>query len=135
MESISIYKPLEEIDESEIKRILNEGTVEERILLPLRVGEHAIYWKQAQDCCLSLIYDDDERVRANAALGLAYIARTKGRLEKQKVKPALLLLLKSCEEYRWRIVDSIEDINLYMGWKIGMKALERVQDSEKEADV
>lgn len=132
MRSIRIYKPLEEINESEIKRILNEGTVEERILLPLRVGEYATHWKQAQDFCLSLIYDEEERVRANAALGLAYIARTKGRLEKQRVKPALLLLLKSCEEYRWRIVDSIEDINLYLGWKIGIKALEQVQDNEKE---
>ncbi|MBL1223625.1 HEAT repeat domain-containing protein [Enterococcus sp. BWR-S5] len=124
-----IYKPLEEISEKESKRILASGTVEERMLLPLRVGEYSTDWKQAQDCCLSLMDDPDERVRANAALGLAYVARTKGKLEKHKVKPILLQLLRECDAYRWRIIDSIEDINLYLGWKIGIKAMKRIQEN------
>ncbi|WP_321388619.1 hypothetical protein [uncultured Enterococcus sp.] len=124
-----IYKPLEEVSEKESKRIIASGTVEERMLLPLRIGEYSPDWKQAQEYCLSLADDSDERVRANAALGLAYIARTKGKLEKHKVKPVLLQLLRECDAYRWRIIDSIKDINLYLGWKIGIKAMKRIQEN------
>lgn len=108
------------------------GSKEERLLLPLRVGEYCHDWKKSQDICLSLIDDDEEAVRANAALGLAYVARTKGRLEKHRVKPALLMLLKTSQEYRWRIIDAIEDINMFLDWKIGQKAVERFKNESDQ---
>lgn len=123
-----IYKPLSKLSDEEIKHIIHKGTIEEMILLPLSIGEYHSNWKEAQDLCVQLSFHKDERVKANAALGLAYIARTKGKLEKYIVKPILLRLLKECDEYKWRVIDSIEDINIYMNWEIGKKALSRIKN-------
>lgn len=117
-----IYCSLPEYNDYEIKAILESKNVDDLILLPLSVGEYHPDWKFAQNICVELSAHDDERVRANAALGLAYIARTKGSLEKHIVKPILHKLLYDCDEYRWRIVDAIEDINIFMNWKIADKA-------------
>lgn len=122
-----IYKPLPELSDEEIIRILQSGTIEEQITLPLAVGQNHSKWKTAQDICVELANHTDERVRANAALGLAYVARTKSRLEKHVVKPVLLKLLGDCEEYRWRVIDAIKDINLYLQWHIGEKAIDRLE--------
>lgn len=51
-------------------------------------------WKHAQTICNKSFESDDLRFRANAALGLAYIARTKGQLEKHLVKPLLVKALE-----------------------------------------
>ncbi len=74
--------------------------VEERILLPLRAGEMMVDWKQAQTICIKSFESDDSRVRENAALGLAYIARTKGQLENHLVKPLLVKELRENIENR-----------------------------------
>lgn len=119
------YKSLPDYSDEEINRILREGTIKEVIQLPLSVGAYSSNWKKAQDICVKLSIHTDERVRANCALGLAYIARREGRLEKHIVKPVLLELLRNCEEYRWRIIDSIDDINNFMKWNIGYKAIQK----------
>lgn len=84
-------------------------------------------WKQAQTICIRSFESDDLRVRANAALGLAYIARTKGQLEKHLVKPLLVKELRENIEYRWRIIDAITDINYYLGWRLEEKALDKLK--------
>ena len=122
-----IYRPLEDITYEEALRILESGTLEERILLPLRAGEMMVDWKQAQTICIKSFESDDSRVRANAALGLAYIARTKGQLEKHLVKPLLVKELRENIEYRWRIIDAITDINYYLGWHLEEKALNNLE--------
>lgn len=119
------YERLSDYTDEEIDRILREGTIEEIIRLPLSVGTYCSNWKKAQDLCVKLSVHSDERVRANCALGLSYIARGGGRLEKHIVKPVLLELLRNCEEYRWRVIDSIKDINDFMKWNIGYNAIER----------
>lgn len=123
-----IYKPLSEKTREEVKEILESNDMDALITLPLSLGEYESDWKFAQDICMKLAQHEDERVRANAALGLAYVARTKGKLEKNLVKPVLLKLLNDCEEYQWRVMDAIEDINLYMGWHIGKKAIQRIEE-------
>ena len=40
-------------------------------------------------------------------------------MEKRIVKPYLLKEQKENEEYRWRIMDALEDINLFMEWHLG----------------
>lgn len=40
-------------------------------------------------------------------------------MEKRIVKHYLLKELKENEEYRWRIMDALEDINLFMEWHLG----------------
>ena len=122
-----IYRPLEDVTYEEALRILESGTLEERILLPLRAGETMIDWKQAQTICIKSFDSDDYRVRASSALGLAYIARTKNQLEKHMVKPLLIKELRENTECRWRIIDAITDINYYLGWHLEEKALEKIK--------
>lgn len=122
-----IYRPLEDVTYEEALRLLESGTLEERILLPLRAGETMIDWKQAQTICIKSFDSDDYRVRASSALGLAYIARTKNQLEKHLVKPLLIKELRENTECRWRIIDAITDINYYLGWHLEEKALEKLK--------
>lgn len=117
------YCPLEEIDYGKIRAILDNGTYEELVLLPLRVGEYGNDWKKSQSICLGLMDNESEIIRANAVLGLSYIARTQKNLDKRLVKPYLLRELERNKEYRWRIIDAIEDINLFLNWNIAKKKL------------
>lgn len=117
-----IYRPLPILNnKEEIERLLSCGTMEELLILPLTVGENFPDWKYAQDICLRLAEHSIDKVRANACLGLAYVARTKQRLEKHFVKPILLRELRCQTEFRWRIEDAIKDINFYLKWRLGHK--------------
>ena len=117
-----IYQPLPILNrKEEIENLLSYGTMEELIVLPLAVGEDFPDWKYAQDICLRLADHSSDKVRANACLGLAYVARTKRRLEKHLVKPILLRELRCQTEFRWRIEDAINDINHYLKWHLAHK--------------
>lgn len=116
-----LYRPLDEITYDEALRLLNSDDETELLLLPLRSGEYIPEWHQAQDICIRLMEHPAENIRANAALGLAYTARIKGQLDKRIVKPYLLKALRENKEYRWRIIDAIIDINLYLGWNLAEK--------------
>lgn len=124
-----IYKPLTKKTREEVKEIIESNNIEALITLPLSLGEYEPDWKFAQDACMKLAQHEDERVRSNAALGLSYIARTNRKLEKNLVKPVLLQLLRDCKEYQGKVVDAIEDINLFMGWRIGEKAIQRIEEN------
>lgn len=123
-----IYRPLEAVSAEEVQRILAGGTEEERGLLSLRVGEHGRHWAQSQAVCLKLMDDESPAVRANAALGLSYIARTQGQLDERLVKPYLLRELRENDTYRWRIIDAIKDINLFLDWHLAEKALSKYEE-------
>jgi hypothetical protein len=58
--------------------------------LPLGLGDSWPDWTYAQDICLRLAEHADAAVRANACLGLAYVARTQRRLEEHLVRPGAL---------------------------------------------
>ncbi|MEH2128128.1 hypothetical protein [Nostoc sp.] len=60
----------------------------------------------------------DDRICAKACLGLAYVARTQGKLKKHLVKPVILRELRTQTEWRWRIEDAIADINHYLGCRL-----------------
>ena len=120
-----VYKPLEELSDDEIKSILQANDTETLITLPLSIGMYHMNWKYAQDTCVKLSEHSDPRVRANAILGLAYVARTHKKLEKHIVKPVILRALKNDKEYEWRVKDAIEDINLFMNWDLGEFALNK----------
>lgn len=123
-----IYRPLEAVSAEEVQRILASGTEEERGLLSLQVGEHGRQWAQSQAVCLKLMDDESPAVRANAALGLSYIARTQGQLDERLVKPYLLRELRENDTYRWRIIDAIKDINLFLDWHLAEKALSKYEE-------
>ncbi len=94
--------------------------MEELLILPLAVGENFPDWKYAQDVCLQLAEHSSDKVRANACLGLAYVARTKQRLE----NPVLLRELRCQTEFRWRIEDAIKYINHHLKWHLAHKSME-----------
>ncbi|GAB2020999.1 hypothetical protein RyT2_00720 [Pseudolactococcus yaeyamensis] len=60
-------------------------------------------------------------------MGLAYIARTKGNLDKRLIKPYLLKELRDNKENRGRIIDAISDINIFLGWHLAEKAIEKFE--------
>jgi hypothetical protein len=118
-----IYKPLDELSNDEINEIFAKNDLNELMTLPLSVGMYHPNWKYAQDLCIRLSHYENAALRANSVLGLAYVAQTKGLLEKHIIKPILLRELRVNTEYRWRIIDAIEDINLFLKWKIGYKSI------------
>ena len=101
------YRPLEPVGYTEALNILNCGTSEEKLLLPLRAGEYMNSWKDAQGICIRSFESEDPQIRANAALGLSYIPRNTGCLENHLVEPLLFKELISNEQYRGRIIDAI----------------------------
>jgi hypothetical protein len=116
------YRSLPILERREkVEQILNHGSIEELMILSLSVGSNFPDWKYAQNLCLRLAEHPSDKVRANACLGLAYIARTQQRLEKHLVKPILLRELRCQTEYRWRVEDAIQKINQYLGWRLGHK--------------
>ena len=119
-----IYQPLPILSsKDEIEKLLSCGTVEELVILSLTVGENFPDWKYAQDVCLRLAEHSSDTVRANACLGLAYVARTKQRLEKHLVKPILLRELRCQTEFRWRVEDAIKSINRHLKWNLVRRGL------------
>jgi len=116
-----VYKPLESLSKLEIQELLKKGKEDELLSLSLSVGEYCEDWKYSQDICLNLMEHDSAEIRANAALGLAYIARKHRMLDKRLVKPYLLKELRENFEFEWRIKDAISDINMFMGWNLASK--------------
>ncbi len=108
-----------------LKDILKREVIEELILLGIEVGMHYPDWKYAQDICIKLVNHENPIVRANAVLGLAHTARTKGRLEKHLVKPVVLRELRNNSEYRGTILVAIEDINQFLNWTLGLKLMKK----------
>lgn len=120
-----IYKPLDYLTYEDIDRILESNDINEMIRLPLSVGENHRNWKYAQDICVKLSKHENANVRANAILGFSYIARTHGNLEKHIVKPIILNELRENKEFEWRIIDSINDINIFLKWDLGKKTFNK----------
>lgn len=114
------YQPLPSYtDKSRITHILENGTITDLCLLGLAVGENWPDWQYAQELCLRLAEHPNSEVRANACLGLAYTARTKGCLERGQVESVLLREWnRQSGEGKERVGDAIEDINLFMNWQI-----------------
>lgn len=121
MDEKRIYRPLDDLSTKEVLECMERKQYDELFILPLSVGENHPNWKFAQDICVKLSSHESPLVRANAVLGFAYIARTKGQLEKHIVKPIILRELRENHEYNWRILDSITDINLFMKWNLAAK--------------
>ena len=120
-----IYRSLPVVTEkAQVLEIVKNGTQEDLMLLPLSLGEYFPDWKFAQDLCLELAGHEDAAIRGNAVLGLGYIARTKGRLEKHLVKPIILRELRENLAYKWRVEDAIQDINLFLKWNLANKHLD-----------
>ena len=121
MEKKRIYEPLADYSAEEVKKIMNEGSREELALLSLAVGMNHYNWRFAQKICLKLAEHEDELIRANAVLGLAYTAMTKGKLSKHLVKPVIFRELRRAGRFKGTIEDAIGDINIFLGWNMAFR--------------
>ena len=81
---------LRKYNKDEILFVLENGSFEEMVTLPLAVGMNFPDWTFSQFICCKLCENESDLIRANAVLGLAHIARTKGKLEKEIVKPYII---------------------------------------------
>ena len=120
------YQPLPQIESLEhAKAILASGDLEDIKLLPLAVGDQCPESEKvfAQELCLEIANSEDAATRSNAIIGLAYIARRHKWLDRRLVKPYILRELRENNEFNWRIVDAIEDINRYLGWRLAHKKI------------
>lgn len=122
-----IYCSLEDVTFAAARRILREGSAEERLLLPLRVGELLPDPRKAVAICVRLLSDLDPRIRANAALGLSYAVRRQRCLDRDTVRPLLLRELAENRDFSGRIADALEDINLFMGWRLAEDRIARIR--------
>lgn len=92
-------------------------------LLPLSIAAQCSKEDKffAQSICLSLADSDNSEIRANAILGLAYIASKHLWLDRRLVTPYIERELRHNHAFNWRIVHAINDINLYLGWNMANK--------------
>ena len=109
-----------EFTDSEVWEAIKTDNVEMLRLLPIKLGFNHENWRFIQDISVRLSEHPDEDVRGNSFRGLAYTAMNHRKLEKNIVKPILLRGLKDESDWvRACANDALDDVNLYMGWKIG----------------
>lgn len=108
----------------EIENILAKNNYKESefFTLPFSLGEYA-YDKEdfyyAENILIKLMEHSDNNVRANAVLGVAYLARNHKKLtNKNKIIKIIKKELKENTEYKERIEDAIDDINIFLKLKI-----------------
>lgn len=114
-----VYRPIPEFSREQIDAAL-ANDVKTLVFIAFSVAVYGSNWKYAQDLCVRLGEHPDPRVRENAVLALAYIARFQGRLEKHIAKPVLLRAQRDeVAEVRGRAADAVDDINQLLRWRIG----------------
>lgn len=99
-------------------QIVKNGSNEEKSELAIALGFDCMDYGFAQSMCIELLKMEDEIIRGNAVIGLAHIARRFKKLDKRIVKPYLLRELRENVGCRDLIVESINDINMYLDWNI-----------------
>ena len=110
------YEPLRQFADSEVEEILSSGEVDLIKLLPLSIGEYHNDVAFAQNFCEKLLMNGTtDEIRANAVLGLSYIARRFVKLDKSII-PKLKDELKRNNTFHDRVEYSIDDIYLFMRW-------------------
>lgn len=108
------YESINEYSDEEVMNILHYGTVFELRRLPLSVGEYNQNCRFAQEVCFFLLNNSDEEVRANAVLGLSYVARRFGELDVVKLKMFLDQLNNLKKHNAERVKYALEDISLFL---------------------
>ena len=109
-----------EFSDADVWDAIKQDDLEALKLIPIKLGFSHENWRFVQDVSLKLSEHSDENVRANSFRGFAYTAMNLNKLEKNIVKPVLLRGLKDESDWvRTCAQDAMDDINHYMGWKIG----------------
>ena len=110
------YEALRHYSREEIDEIMSSCDPNKIRLLPLSVGEYYDDFTFAQNFCLNLLENGfNDEIRANAVLGLSYLARRFRQFDKA-ILPRLQKELEKNIAFNERVKFSIEDINLFMNW-------------------
>jgi len=109
-----------EFSDAEIWDAIKNNDTEALVLIPMKLGFCHDNWKFTQEVSVVLSEHPDEYVRGNSMRGFVYTAMTHQKLEKNIVKPVLLRALKDPSEWvRGCAQEAIDDINRFLGWRIG----------------
>lgn len=108
------YEQVKRYTDKEIMNILYHGSEAEQKLLPLSVGEFHSDFQFAQDVCFFFLQNGNEDVRANAVLGLSYIARRYGTLNIGRLQALLAQQQSFSSENAERVKYALEDISLFL---------------------
>lgn len=132
------YRAPKNVLDREAMDMIAQDDIERLRLLPIDLGFNHENWRFIQDVCVRLSDLRDTIIRANALMSLSYVARFRGRLDKNVVKPVLLRGLRDSEPLvAQEAADAIEAINKLMGWRIGrakrQKELEARYEQRREA--
>jgi hypothetical protein len=73
----------------------------------------------AENICVRLTSHPHPQVRANAILGFGHLARTRGRLNKDVVKPIIEAGLRdNAKEVRGHAASAADDVYCYLDWEM-----------------
>ncbi len=110
------FEMAKEFSVEEIEYAMESNNVDVLKQIPFSVGEYSLDFNRAQKICVELLTNsDDAEVRANAVLGLSYLARRFKMLDLNLVLPLIRNELLHNKEWRGRIQESFEDIKLFLG--------------------
>lgn len=120
-----------EHSDSDVYEAIKTNNEEVLKLLPIKLGFNHGNWKFVQDICVLLSEHSHPDIRGNSLNALGYVAMNHKKLEMNIVKPVLLRGLDDENEWvRGKAQDAIDDINLYMKWKIG--SAKKNKENEKK---
>jgi hypothetical protein len=116
------YHPVDYYTRTDAEAALRADDIDTLIYIAFSMAMRYHDWKYVQHLCIHLSEHAHPIVRANALLGLAYLARFHHQLDKPLVKPVLLRGLRDPEEQvREEAADAIKTINSFMRWRIGLR--------------
>src|SRR5262245_50769798 len=118
MDETRNYKPIPRLTRKQIETAIEQDDFDTLIYAALAASWYDPDWQYSQAICIKLSSHENPVVRANAIMGLSYVARFRGRLDKRVVKPVLLRALRDKDELvSGNAEDAIRDINFLMKWR------------------
>lgn len=113
-----VYEPIPFLEQNEIIGSIERNDPDE---LSIAVLSAALYQEPefSEPICITLADHLNFKVRGNAILGFAHIARLYYQLHEPSVKPLIEKALKdSCEYVSGQAESAKDDLELYLGWKL-----------------
>ncbi len=99
----------------EIQEAIKNNRIDQLRTIPLAVGEYCSDREYAQEVCVMLLKNKYSEVRANAVLGLSYVAKNH-RFLSREIEELLANEYQTNMFYREKIRYYIEDICLFLNW-------------------
>ncbi len=115
-----VYRAIPEMTPEAVEAAIWRNVQSELIDAALSPAYHPDDAAWAQDVGLRLVTHSDPVVRYNALVGLGLVARFLGKLDQARVQPVLEAALQDPDEMvRDEAKDTIETIELLLGWRVG----------------